>query len=133
LFYEDSGILVGRGVQEEKSQVRLLGHGVCLATKNSPKTKSENFQDQESVIVICVILVQENTLDSFGKLFCLFDFYHLMFVIVMLSLFHVADVKLSLLCEDSQDLFEGPLEELNNEELFEESQLSPWKNTSEEP
>jgi hypothetical protein len=114
-----------------------LGLGVCLATKNSPKTKSENFQDQESVIVICVILVQENTSDLFGKLFCLFDFYHLMFVIVMLSLFHVAVVKLSLLCEDSQDLLEGPLEELdvwmNNEELFEELQLSLGKNTSEEP
>jgi hypothetical protein len=58
-----------QGVRGEKSHVWLLGIGICLATKNSPKTKSENFQDQESVIVICVILVQENTSNSFRELF----------------------------------------------------------------
>jgi hypothetical protein len=73
-------------------------------------------------------LVQENTSDLFRELFCLFDFCHLMFVILLLSLFHVTDDKLSLLPEDCQVLLKGPLEE-----LFWELQELPGKNTLEKP
>jgi hypothetical protein len=60
-----------------------------------------------------------------------------MFVIVLLSLFHVTDDEPSLLSEDCQDLLQGPLEEMdmwmNDEELFGQLQESLGKNTSEKP
>ncbi len=87
--------------------------------------------------MICVNLVQENTSDLFKEVFCLFDFYRLMFVILLLSLFCITDDELSLLSGDYQDLLKGNLEEIdvwmNDEELFDELQELPGKNTSEKP